>query len=205
MAVSMTASRDDVDGPAPDFERFQALFADELAELRALADERDVALEAVSDAYFAIVSGGEPMITHGDLQDALGRDGPEAWNIASVLVEFGEVHRSKGEHWWWIVASQYLAEQCERRSISLQQYYAMEDDLRVFQDDVVEWYQRRQMNGNLQERTMREIKREHCERLQEKYFPDTELDPEGNLHDHQVGRYVKTAQDVIVEALDLSY
>ncbi|UTF55969.1 hypothetical protein [Natronosalvus rutilus] len=198
----MSPKRDD--GPGPQFARFEALFSEELEELQEIATERDVTLEEVSEAYFVIVNGDPPMVTHSRLQEELGKAGPETWNTASVLVDFGEVHRSKGNDWWWIVASEFLAGLCEKRSISLKKYLEMEGDLRVFQDDARQWYERRHMHGNLQERTMREIKLEHCQRLQERYYPKKRLDPE-NFHDHQVARYVKTAQDVIVEALNLSY
>lgn len=190
--------------PDAEFERFQALFSEELDELRDHATDRGVGLEEVAEAYFVIVSGEQPMVTHSELQDKLGRDGPDAWNIGSVLVDFGEVHRSKGSDWWWIVASSLLAEMCDRRSISLKTYIEMQSDLEPFQNAVVRWYQTRQMHGNLQTRTMKEIKVTHGQEIQEKYYPDKPLDPE-NFHDHQVARYIKTAQDVIVEALDLSY
>lgn len=196
--------RPDTLGEDEDFRRFEALFSGELDELNELAAKRGVSLEGVSEAYFEIVGGPRPMVTHTDLQDAIGLAGPDTWNTASVLVDFGEVYRSKGEDWWWIVASEFLAERCEKRSISLQKYIDMEPDLRPFQDACVGWYQRRQMHGNLQERTMREIKVTHGERLQEKYYPEKPLDPV-DFHDHQVARYIKTAQDVIVAALDLSY
>ena len=203
--MSLTMSRPRGEGsPDEKFRRFEALFAAELDELRDHATDRGVALEAVAEAYFVIVNGDRPMVTHSDLQDQLRRAGPDAWNIASVLVDFGEVHRSKGSDWWWIVASTLLAEKCDQRSISLKTYIEMQPDLQPFQQAVTRWYQTRQMHGNLQTRTMREIKVEHGKDLQEKYYPDKPLDPE-NFHDHQIARYIKTAQDVIVEALDLSY
>jgi hypothetical protein len=186
------------------FRRFEGLFAAELDELRDHATSRGVALEAVAEAYFEIVTGERPMVTHSELQARLGRAGPDAWNIASVLVDFGEVHRSKGKEWWWIVASSLLAEKCGQRSISLKTYIEMQPDLQPFQQAVTRWYQTRQMHGNLQTRTMREIKVEYGRELQEKYYPDKPLDPE-RFHDHQIARYIKTAQDVIVEALNLSY
>ena len=186
------------------FARFEALFSEELAELRGIASNREVSLEEVSEAYFVINGADPPMVTHSRLQEAIGKSGPDTWNTASVLVDFGEVHRSKGDDWWWIVASEFLAGLCEKRSISLKKYLDMERDLRQFQDEAAGWYERRHMHGNLNERTMREIKLDHCERLQEKYYPEKPLDPE-NFHDHQVSRYVKTAQDLIVEALNLSY
>lgn len=202
MAVGMSLRRCD---PGPDqFARFEALFSGELEDLREIADGRDVTLEEVSEAYFVIVNESPPMVTHNRLQEAIGKTGPDTWNTASVLVDFGEVHRSRGDDWWWIVASEFLADLCEKRSISLKQYLEMEEDLRLFQDEAARWYERRHMHGNLQQRTMREIKLDHCERLQEKYYPENPLDPE-NFHYHQVARYVKTAQDLIVEALNLSY
>jgi len=235
MALAMRRP-DDEDGlPDQQFRRFEALFSAELDELREHANDRGVKLEAVAEAYFVIVNGDRPMVTHSDLQDHLGRAGPAAWNIASVLVDFGEVHRSKGSDWWWIVASTLLAEKCNQRSISLKTYIEMQPDLQPFQQAVTRWYQTRQMHGNLQTRTMREIKVEYGKKLQEKYYPDkpfknyigsgdeapedrpVEEDDNGlywtaktpgeveNFHDHQIARYVKTAQDVIVEALDLSY
>lgn len=203
MALAMS-DREPTGGADEDFRRFEVLFGTELSELRELAADHDVTLEDVSDAYFSIVRGEEPMVSHGQLQDELGVDGPDAWNTASVLVEFGEVHRSKEDRWWWIVASDLLARKCQQRSISLKKYIEMEPDLRAFQDDVVEWYERRHMHGNLQERTMREIKVEHGTRLQEEYYPEKPVDPAA-FHDHQIARYIKTAQDVIVEALNLSY
>lgn len=172
-------------------------------ELRLIADDRDVTLEAVSEAYFVIVTG-EPMVTHASLQESLDLEGLDAWNIASVLVDFGEVYRSKEDEWWWIVASEFLAEKCQQRSISLRKYIEMEPDLRIFQDACVKWYQRRHMHGNLQERTMREIKVDHGRRLQAKYYPEKDFSAE-TFHDHQVARYIKTAQDMIVEALNLTY
>ena len=187
-----------------DFRRFEVLFGDELEELRGIANDRDVTLREVAEAYFVIVRGETPMVSHDNLQNQLGVDGPDAWNTASVLVEFGEVHRSKEASWWWIVASEMLAERCQQRSISLKKYIEMEPDLRPFQDEVTGWYQRRQIHGNLQDRTMREIKVDHGQRLQEEYYPDKPVDPE-NFHDHQISRYIKTAQDLIVEALNLSY
>lgn len=202
--MSLTMSSEPAGPDAENFRRFEALFAAELDELRDHADERDVTLEEVAEAYFVIVNGQEPMVTHSGLQDQLGMDGPDAWNIASVLVDFGEVHRSKGSDWWWIVASDFLAEKCDQRSISLKTYIEMEPDLQPFQTAVTRWYQTRHMHGNLQTRTMREIKVEHGKRIQEKYYPEKPLDPE-EFHSHQVARYIKTAQDVIVEALDLTY
>lgn len=204
MALTMSRNARSVGPDDEDFRRFEALFTTELDELRDYAEERGVDLEAVAEAYFVIVNGEEPMVTHTELQEQMGRDGPDAWNIASVLVDFGEVHRSKGEDWWWVVASDLLAEKCDQRSISLKKYIEMDDVLREFQNDVARWYEVRQMHGNLQTRTMREIKVEYGKRLQEQYFPEKPLDPE-EIHDHQVARYIKTAQDVIVEAMNLSY
>lgn len=186
------------------FEQFEALFADELEELREIAIDRDVGLHEVSQAYFSIVRGDYPMQTHSDLQNALNADGPETWNIASVLVDFGEVYRSKGDDWWWVVASEFLAERCRMRTISLNKYVEMEEDLRAFQDDVVRYHHIRKMPGNLQDQQMRDIKVEHGRRIHEKYYPEKEFDEE-EFHNLQVSRYIKTAQDVIMEALDLSY
>jgi len=204
MALAMSRPGDEDGSPDQQFRRFEALFSAELDELREYARARDVTLKGVAKAYFVIINGEQPMVTHTDLQDKLGRDGPDAWNIASVLVDFGEVHRSRESDWWWIVASALLAERCDQRSISLKTYIEMQPDLQPFQQAVTRWYQTRQMHGNLQTRTMREIKVEHGKDLQKKYYPDKPLDPE-NFHDHQIARYIKTAQDVIVEALDLSY
>jgi len=201
--MSLNMSRPRARRPDEEFRRFEALFAAELDELREHANDRGVELKSVAEAYFVIVNGDRSMITHSDLQDQLGRAGPDAWNIASVLVDFGEVHRSKGSHWWWIVASAFLAEMCDQRSISLKKYIEMQPDLQPFQQAVTQWYQTRQMHGNLQSRTMREIKIEYGKKLQKKYYPDKPLKSE-NFHDHQISRYIKTAQDAIVEALDLS-
>ena len=191
-------------GSDRDFRRFEALFAAELDELAGYADERDVDLEDVAEAYFVIVNGETPMARHEALQNELGRDWRDAWEIASVLVDFGEVHLSKQNGWWWVVASQFLADRCDKRSIGLKQYIEMQPDLAPFQNDVTRWYQVRHMHGNLQTRTMREIKVEHGERLAEKYYPEKPLDTD-EFHEHIISRYIKTAQDVIVEALDLSY
>lgn len=203
MSLTMQRGEDEPEGGV-DFRRFEALFATELDELHERAADRGVSIEAVAEAYFVIVNGERPMVTHSTLQDELGREGPDVWNIASVLVDFGEVHRSKGSDWWWIVAPSFLAERCDQRSISLKTYIEMRPDLEPFQNAVVRWYQTRQMHGNLQNRTMKELKLEHGEEIQAKYYPDKPLDT-GNFHDHQVARYIKTAQDVIVEALDLTY
>lgn len=201
MAVAM---RSTAGGGDESFRRFEALFAAELDELRAAAREREVSLEAVSEAYFVIVNGDQPMVAATDLRDALGRGWQEAWEIAMVLVDIGEVHLSRETDWWWVLASDFLAELCEKRSIGLKKYMEMRADLASFQDDVVRWYETRQMNGNLQSRTMREIKVDHGRRLQAEYYPGKPFDEEA-FHDHQIARYIKTAQDVIVEALDLSY
>jgi len=203
MALAMS-DRSRPRGEDEDFRQFEVLFGDELEELRLIADDHDVTLREVAESYFVIVRGENPMVSHDRLQDELGVDGPDAWNTASVLVDFGEVYRSKEDRWWWIVASEMLAEKCQQRSISLKKYVEMEPDLRPFQDEVSKWYQRRHMHGNLQDRTMREIKVDHGQRLQEMYYPEKPVDPE-NFHDHQIARYIKTAQDLIVEALNLSY
>jgi len=203
MALAMTERRGTT-GDDTNFRRFEVLFGEELEELNEIANEHGVTLQEVSEAYFVIAAGEQPMVSHSSLQDELGLAGPDAWNTASVLVDFGEVYRSKEGSWWWIIASEFLAEKCQQRSISLKKYIEMEPDLRPFQDACVAWYQRRHMHGNLQERTMREIKADHGTRLQEEYYPENPVDPE-NFHDHQIARYIKTAQDVIVAALDLSY
>lgn len=187
-----------------DFTRFEALFAAELDELRECADERGVDLEAVADAYFLIAGGARPMAQHTALCEHLNRGWRESWEIASVLVDFGESHLSKQDGWWWVIASEFIAEKCSQRRIGLKQYIEMRPDLIPFQNDVIQWYQTRQMNGNLQRRTMREIKVSHGERLQEQYYPEKPIDTEA-FHYHIIARYIKTAQDEIVEALDLSY
>jgi len=222
-------------GDDEDFRRFEALFAAELDELQEHADDRGVSLDTVSRAYFVIVSGADSMVKHTELRDELNRDWRDAWEIASVLVDFGEAHLSKKDGWWWVIASEFIAKKCDKRSIGLKQYMEMRPDLVSFQDDVIQWYQTRQMNGNLQRRTMKEIKVTHGKRLQEQYYPDkpfknyieskddspsdraVEEDDDGqywtaeapaeveNFHDHIIARYIKTAQDEIVEALDLSY
>lgn len=201
MALTM---RQPADSPVDreTFRRFEALFAVELDELRRVADARDVSLEAVAEVYFAIVDGDGTMIKHSDLQEQV--DHSDVWNTASVLVDFGEVYRSKHEHWWWIVASEFLADRCEQRAISLKKYMEMQPILRSFQDRVIRWYQTRHMHGNLQTETMREIKIQYGSRLQAEHYPDKPLDPD-TFHQHPVSRYLKTAQDEIVQALDLSY
>jgi hypothetical protein len=201
MALAMRAGRED---EAEDFRRFEALFAAELDELRDHARNRGVTLEEVAEAYFVIVSGEDPMVKHTELRDELNREWRDAWEIASVLVDFGEAHLSKKDGWWWVIASQFLAEKCDQRSIGLKQYMEMRPDLVPFQNEVIQWYQTRQMNGNLQRRTMREIKVSHGKRLAEQYYPEKPLDTD-EFHDHIIARYIKTAQDEIVEALDLSY
>jgi len=201
MALAMRTS---VDGSDEEFRKFEALFAAELDELQNHARCRGVSLEDVSRAYFVIVSGENPMAKHTELRDELNRDWRDAWEIASVLVDFGEAHLSKKDGWWWVIASEFIAEKCDKRSIGLKQYMEMRPDLVPFQNDVIQWYQTRQMNGNLQRRTMREIKVTHGERLAEQYYPEKPLDTE-EFHDHIIARYIKTAQDEIVEALDLSY
>ena len=201
MALAM---RTTAGGSGEDFRRFEALFAAELDELQEHARDRGVGLEDVSEAYFVIVSGEDPMVKHTELRDELNREWRDAWEIASVLVDFGEAHLSKKDGWWWVIASQFLAEKCDQRSIGLKQYMEMRPDLVPFQNDVIQWYQTRQMNGNLQRRTMREIKVTHGERLAEQYYPEKPLDTD-EFHDHIIARYIKTAQDEIVEALDLSY
>jgi len=201
MALAMRSGRED---EAEAFRRFEALFAAELDELRNHARCRGVSLEEVAEAYFVIVSGEDPMVKHTELRDELNREWRDAWEIASVLVDFGEAHLSKKDGWWWVIASDFLAEKCDKRSIGLKQYMEMRPDLVPFQNDVIQWYQTRQMNGNLQRRTMREIKVTHGERLAEQYYPEKPLDTE-EFHDHIIARYIKTAQDEIVAALDLSY
>lgn len=201
MALAM---RQPASGDDEDFRRFEALFAGELDELHEHADARGVSLEVAAEAYFVIVSGESSMVKHTALRDELNRDWRDAWEIASVLVDFGEAHLSKKDGWWWVIASEFIAGKCDQRSIGLKQYMEMRPDLVPFQDDVIQWYQTRQMNGNLQRRTMRDIKVTHGKRLQQQYYPAKSLDTE-EFHEHIISRYIKTAQDEIVEALNLSY
>jgi len=187
-----------------DFRRFEALFAGQLDNLRGHADERGVSLEEVATAYFRLTEEDPPMVAHEDLCDELELGWWEAWEVGKVLTDFGEVHLSWEEGWWWVIASQVLAEACDQRNIGLKQYLDMREDLQEFQSDIARWYEIRNMRGNLQSRTMREIKVEHGQRLQETHYPEKPFNPDA-LHDHIVARYMKTAQDEIVRALDLSY
>ncbi|EMA41949.1 hypothetical protein [Halococcus hamelinensis] len=140
----------------------RALFIEELDELRDFAEEYATTLEDISAAYARVYDGEQPMISHSNLQDELGLSGPDTWAAASVLVGFGELHRAKDDQWWWVYASGYLAELCRERELSLKRYIEMRPILKEFQDEVVNWYQIRNMHGNLQPKTMRQIKLEYC-------------------------------------------
>lgn len=203
-AVDVVAAFDRTDA----LDRFAALFAEGIEEIGAIADEHDATIEDVAGVYELVRNGDQPMIAHGDLADALGLSGPETWAAASVLVEYGELHRAKDGQWWWVHASGYLAELCRERELSLKRYIEMRETLQDCQDAMINWYETRQMHGNLQRRTMGEIKLDFCQRLQKEYWgvgEDEEVVGEETWSDHRVSRYVRTAQDVIVRAYDLTY
>ena len=197
------------DVPAVDpGDRFSCLFAGQLDAITALAEAAGVEIGDVAKCYFELVDAADSMLSHSELQDRLGLSAPRCWDVASVLVEFGEISRAKDGQWWWVYCSDYLAERCRERELSLKRYIEMRPVLSEFQDDVVRWYQIRHMHGNLQPETMGEIKLRYCQRLQQEYWGLEEGEAvvdEDSWSDHRVSRYVRTAQDVIVEAHNLTY
>jgi hypothetical protein len=106
--------------------------------------------------------------------------------------------------WWGVGDGEVKGGEEEKGGVGGKEYGEKRAEVVAVQNGVKQWYQTRQMNGNLQRRTMREIKVTHGERLQEQYYPEKPLDTD-EFHDHIIARYIKTAQDEIVEALDLSY
>lgn len=136
---------------------------------------------------------------------------------------------------WWARVDERIRKMCEERRISLHRYCAMEDDLRAFQTEVVGWFvrrNRRQKQGKQLRHVKREYVgrlqqkhfpgkpvKQHVPRVHD--APDGKVthyrEDEGGLYyevddpadgewsRHIAARYLRTAQDSIIEAMDLTY
>lgn len=207
---------------------FAGLYDEAFDELREAADRRGVSVSDAESAYEAVVEGRRHLTSHDDLMGRSGLGYHRARQAAAVISDAGDLHEAYDDDWdlWWVRCDERIREMCESRRISLYRYYEMYDDLRQFQDKVIGWYVRRNRRQQ-QPFQLTDLKAEWVDRLQTEYFPDKPLhEPvdsegdadgptfrhperglveEGEWSRHIAARYVRTAQDEIIEAYDLSY
>lgn len=140
-----------------------------------------------------------------------------------------------GWNLWWARVDERIRKFCEDRRISLYRYCEMEPDLRDFQREVVGWFVRRNRRqqqgkqlrsikreyvGRLQEKHFPDKPvKQHVPRVHD--APDGKVthynEDEGGLYyevddpadgewsRHIAARYLRTAQDSIIEAMNLTY
>jgi len=211
-------------------DHFAALYDECLDEVSEYADERGVTLSQVADAHSAIIDGDQRLTRHDDMIEHTGMDYHASRQSAAVLSDIGGVHEAYDDDWnlWWVRCSERIADMCEDRRISLYRYYEMEPELRDFQDQVIMWYTRRNRRQQ-QPWTLTSLKEKYVHRIQRWFFPSKPVgDSVRWVHDaddgdvvryreetglyvptswsrHIAARYVRTAQDEIIEAYELTY
>lgn len=207
---------------------FSALYDESFDRITESCERRDVTVEDVVQVYYVVVDGRRHLTAHEDVIAGTDLDYHDARNAAGVLSDLGDVYEAYDSEWelYWVRCSSTTKALCEKRRISLYRYYKMYPDLVLFQDKVVDWFVRRNRRMS-QPFKLTDLKAKWVNRLQEEYFPDkpvhrpidNESEADGQTMNHPryglveirewsrhiAARYVRTAQDEIIKAYELTY
>lgn len=179
-------------------------YDDVMDELMKFVDDRGTTVEQVDAVYSAVTDGGRYLTSHDGIMEATGYDYHHARQAASVLSDLGDLHECYDDDWglWWVRCDGFIKRKCEERRISLYRYYAMHPTLMDFQRQVIDWYVRRNRRQK-QPFELRALKEEYVHKIQADFFPEKPVGDEWSRH--IAARYLRTAQDSIVRAYDLTY
>lgn len=177
------------------FERFEALFAEDLEDVHAAIDAHGTTYEQVVAAYFVITDSPLDMVHKDQLVAAVGGY-HEGMAATDALRECADIHRSKDGNYqfWFIRATEEVAALCRKRRISLQKYRLFSDILTDFQDEVMDYFHRRHQKYTEPKRSLTTAKVEYTEQIQSTYYPGKPMESVDSWSDHVAARYVSVAQ-----------